>query len=689
MKALSRANDDVTVPHFVSARRAYLGSQRRGIVDDHPGAKSTEGLVADALTAPFFLAQEIPLPDSVKNAVSFLSEAKHAQVETFWSDQLSRLALLVKEAEPINNQWNSLIPSEIAPAAGKIKLAAFLSLMLHCGLGGSRWCRQFIFGFDLVGILSQSGTFPVDPRTEDERPLSGVKLLASATSRFRERSAASGKKNEKILWKEALEQQAKGWLAPPSLIDTASLASASPLNYAFRFGVAQGEKLRACDDLKHALTNRACIVRTPIKLVSWDHVAEVCRRAASSRSDWHFFKADHEAAYKQLPMKWEHSRLAVITLRCPTDGKWYAFRSRTMVFGAVAAVLHYNVFSRVLAELFTKLFGIPILSFFDDFGALIPGPLAKAALEAFKAFCELLGIRLKAEKEEVGPRVTFLGLRGFFPCRENGWKLQITLPSDKAKAWADYVRSFRQRGSIHALELETLIGRLSFSQTCLFGKFARTQMRCLYKKLHRRVYVAKFTPRELLSLRWWEAVLTELRPRVPRGIQRSPFWVLFTDAATKTNLMAAILFRGGACSSPRIQFSMVGSVPSAWLKRFHSRNKIYGSELLAVVAFVWAHAKLLAGKSVNLYIDSNNAIAALTRGDTPDDFLASLVSVFWKLAQAFSIDIWIGRVRSKLNIADLPTRHVKLPFPVKRSEPFPHLLPLMTQCLKLKSDTLS
>ena len=103
------------------------------------------------------------------------------------------------------------------------------------------------------------------------------------------------------------------------------------------------------------------------------------------------------------------------------------------------------------------------------------------------------------------------------------------------------------------------------------------------------MYIAKFSPRESLALRWWEAVIAELRPRAPRGARRYPYCVLFTDAATETNLMEASLFR--------------------------------------------------------------------------------------KLIQAFSIDFWIGRVRPKLNIADLPTRQVNLPFLVGRSE-YPLFPPL-------------
>ena len=156
------------------------------------------------------------------------------------------------------------------------------------------------------------------------------------------------------------------------------------MGIAFRFGVAQGSKLRACDDLRYARTNLACVVETPIKLVNWDHVAELPNALNANGRDWSFFKADHEAAYKQLPLKDSHAKLGVVALRSPIGQSWYGLVSRAMVFGAVAAVLHfYNVFSRLIAELFTQLFGIPLLVFFGDFGDIAPYEVSDTALHVF------------------------------------------------------------------------------------------------------------------------------------------------------------------------------------------------------------------------------------------------------------------------------------------------------------------
>ena len=241
------------------------------------------------------------------------------------------------------------------------------------------------------------------------------------------------------------------------------------------------------------------------------------RNVRSPKRAWHFMKAAHEAAYNQLPLREEHSRPESVTLRNPADGCRHSFRSRTLLFGAVAAVLRYNVFSRISDALFARLFGIPVLSFFDDFGALVPSPLSQKALGARTAFCKLLRITLNAEKADAGPRVTFLGLRGFFPCRGNATKLHISLTEAEASQWPELIRTYRTRGPMRALELESLVGILGFSQTCLLGKFARTQMRYLYKNLRRLYYGSSFSARELSPLLWRGTISAELQPRIPTG----------------------------------------------------------------------------------------------------------------------------------------------------------------------------
>ena len=123
-------------------------------------------------------------------------------------------------------------------------------------------------------------------------------------------------------------------------------------------------------------------------------------------------------------------------------------------------------------------------------------------------------------------------------------QLQVTLTKEKASRWHAIILKHIADDTITQIELEKLLGKLCFSKTCLFGKFARTQLRRLYRKLHTKTYTAKLTKLEKMSLRWWADVIISLRRRIPRKPGRTAEFVLYTDAATSTNRVAALLFRG-------------------------------------------------------------------------------------------------------------------------------------------------
>ena len=62
------------------------------------------------------------------------------------------------------------------------------------------------------------------------------------------------------------------------------------------------------------------------------------------RVGWLLFKADHESAYKQLPIRPADMKNASVALRHHSKGSRFVFVTRTLIFGSVAAVIRYNVF---------------------------------------------------------------------------------------------------------------------------------------------------------------------------------------------------------------------------------------------------------------------------------------------------------------------------------------------------------
>ena len=85
-----------------------------------------------------------------------------------------------------------------------------------------------------------------------------AKNKGKSRARFLERSAHSGFKNAHRLGGESQIQLGAGWVGDPILIPSAGLLTdirPEGVNIAFRCGVEQAGKLRACDGLKHNWVN--------------------------------------------------------------------------------------------------------------------------------------------------------------------------------------------------------------------------------------------------------------------------------------------------------------------------------------------------------------------------------------------------------------------------------------------------
>ena len=390
----------------------------------------------------FFLVKPAPLPNEIRDPLTFIQKVGKLTAQSFWQGQLSRVKQIVTEAGGTQELWEAAIPTIGNARPPSLRTVALLHLMKSFDLGGDKWIKQFVFGFPIVGEIEQTGVSPMD---DSQRPPPEVTGIWNGNSqRFQTRAKNSGTLNAQMLWGEAMTQVDKGWLgvpAPLDLMGRTRLHDEPDPVVAFRFGVDLIDKIRSCDDLKYSTTNEYCTVWAPIKLPTWGHIGQMTLDVKETNRPWSFSKVGHEAAYKQLPLGPTHAKYATVALRRPTLGAWRAFRPHTLLFGAEAAVTHYNCFSRTLAVLINRIFGIPLMSYFDDLGALTPSEITQLALETIKEFLLILMIFLNGRKTNLGEDLVFLGLLGFPPNPSRRMTLAIVLPQDKKDRWVAAIKT--------------------------------------------------------------------------------------------------------------------------------------------------------------------------------------------------------------------------------------------------------
>ena len=157
-----------------------------------------------------------------------------------------------------------------------------------------------------------------------------------------------------------------------------------------------------------------------------------------------------------------------------------------------------------------------------------------------------------------------------------------------------------------------------------------------------------------------------LPPR-PRRIR----WIAYTDAATSSSILCALFFDSFA-PLPTIH-SCWTARPPTWCYLIRHTARILGLELLAILAFVVYFAPKYPNSCLWLYFDSNNALEAIARGDSPTDIVAITVGRIWETLQRRSIHAWFSRARSKLNPSDLPTRAILPHCPIREEARFQNI----------------
>ena len=348
--------------------------------------------------------------------------------------------------------------------------------MRHFGIEGQRRIRQFALGFPITGTLSQIKAFrrgkkiaPLSRRSQLFGPsLSG--FGSELPNRAPRMLNSCGAKPPPKLGRD-------GWGPPLPMGEAWEIPGwkANTCNVAFRFGAKQDSKLRACGDLKHGLANQCCQVRTPTPLVSWGHLAQLSQLCGGKSDERHLVKADHEAEYKQLPIAPSDQCTAVVALRHPKSPMWFGFVTRTLVFGSVAADIRYNILSGIWSAIFARPMLIPLLSYFDDFAALLRAGLAGKAMCDFTRFCDIIGAQLKTGESSAWRKITFPGLMGTFPAEANRGQLLISLPDAKRANWPQFPNSYLESGMTPPLlpgesyRPDVVFAEKPFRQVCTYA----------------------------------------------------------------------------------------------------------------------------------------------------------------------------------------------------------------------------
>ncbi|CAE7670291.1 unnamed protein product [Symbiodinium sp. CCMP2592] len=525
-------------------------------------------------------------------------------------------------------------------------------------------------GFRVLGYARPSGQFPVAFK---HASMTETELKAAAPwvkGMLRAPDCRESDEVARALWDEAVEQASdgSGWLHGP--LSEEDLDQLFPDGWipSRRFGVEQGDKTRAIDDLRASMVNATCTSSEKILLQDIDVVAQtakcfmdaVIRRKSPGNRQIVGRALDLKAAYKQLASSPLDAWASVLAVWDPTCKKHKYFRFSTLPFGAIHSVTSFNRVARALRLILLRIVKLIVTSFYDDFCQLETEALAESAKTTAELVLRILGWKVAEDPKKSLPFAKVFAMLGasFSLVRAPSGILEIANKEGRLESLRTLVNSVCAEGFVQPAVLASLKGRLLYASTHTFGRVALMAVKCLSRHL-KGGGVLKLSSDDCVLLQHTIGLLEDMRPREIKTDASDRPVIVFTDGAHEE--AEGFTAHGGVLIDPvRGVHRFFGElIPKAFIDSWgaHGKRQLVGqAEVLPVLVAKIVWAEFLKGRKVLWFIDNDSAKAALGSGSSPVLATCALLCVGAHIDVSLEAAHWYARVPSKANLADDASR---------------------------------
>ena len=361
------------------------------------------------------------------------------------------------------------------------------------------------------------------------------------------------------------------------------------------------------------------------------------------------WKGDVDAAFRRVPIQ-PQDRWAAWVAFLTKDGTAVAAQHYAQMFGAIAAVHGWDRVGALVKHVLRVALRLPVFRYVDDYYSIEHKESAVHALGCFaRVVRAMLGKEsLSPAKMATGAPLDILGIT--VGVTLDGIRLELT--EEKRLAWAEKLRNAKQTGVMMSGEASKFAGRLNFTAQKCFHKLGRAMVRPFYAQQYAPLAHGRIGGMLTLAVDWWLHVLQR------RVVQSVPMRKcaqtveLFCDARGEPARMAAVLFVDG-------EIHYTSQAPSKRLAATLMARKdkqIMAWELLAIALGISTFKEKLAGRMVRIWCDNAGGENVLRTGSARSVDHNLTVHGVWLHAARTGYGIWVERVPTKDNIADLPSR---------------------------------
>ena len=432
----------------------------------------------------------------------------------------------------------------------------------------------------------------------------------------------------------------------------------SHLNYVLtrRFAVSQLSakglvKLRMIDDFAESGVNSATSVSHRIRM---GRLSSILRAASVLRArhpslDLDIGKGDFSAAYRSLPVLTGHLDLSSILVKGPRG--LLVSRQLAMPFGAVASVYAWHRLGGAAAHIISTGLSLPLDRYVDDLFWVDFAQISLETRDLVVELVQLLGLRLDEEKTPApSSKMAVLGVLASLDHHPDG-SVSVDRSPDPPRVsfWLKELDKLASADSSSRLEIQRLVGRLSFAVSAALGPSCRGRLRPLHDWAN--IGGGFRSQAATRALAWWTRRLSSAVPRTILLTSRPSDPVLvYTDAEGNGGL-GVVVFDGTFSRS--FSTSCPASVLAALAPR---KTQINPLEMIGVWLALSYLPGVLRNREVVFFVDNLVALHVLAKGTSRKVDLNSISLSCWAAIDSLGIVPSFVWVPSALNSADGPSR---------------------------------
>ena len=363
---------------------------------------------------------------------------------------------------------------------------------------------------------------------------------------------------------------------------------------------------------------------------------------------------DLSKAYKQVAVAPGSIHHGVLGHRT-SDGGWQFHVSRSLPFGATAAVFSFNKISRGLWHLMTRELGLLSGVFYDDFPVIEVEPLQQLTTMLVGTFLDLMGWQHATVGKKATPFSTTFTALGVNFSLDQLWNGEVTL-QNKPERIERLERTFQQwqaDGCVRKSQCASVHGMLNFASGFVLGHSLKPLCKAVLSMMD--VNASKGALSEACKLA--EALLPSIQPKTLWLTGESCRFVVYTDGAFEDGRATW----GALVWDKEKQFPSMfwGVVPDVllqfWLANAGSQV-ICEIELFAHFLVRWIYRHDFDNEMGISFIDNEAARYSLVKYSSPSPCMRAMIYGLSLLDAVHPFGAWHERVPSPSNPADLPSR---------------------------------